>query len=78
LYNQDCTALAHWGAREDLFLLTAITVLDNEFMKNIFLFLQQAKLFMKQYSSTIGSKRKKITSKKATVPFLVGSIILQT
>lgn len=30
---------------------------------------------MKQYGSAIGSKREKITSKKATAPFLVGSII---
>lgn len=30
---------------------------------------------MKQYGSAIGNKKEEITSKKATVPFLVGSII---
>ena len=41
-----------------------------------FLFRRQTKLFMKWYLSAIGSKRKRVISKKAS--FLVGSIILQT
>lgn len=41
-----------------------------------FLFLWQTKLFMNRHLSAIGSKRKRVISKKAS--FLVGSIILQT
>lgn len=40
-----------------------------------FLFLQQTKLFMKLSNR---QQRGKITSRKATAPFLVGSVILQT
>lgn len=36
LYNQVCTALTHWGAKEDAVLPTAINSPDNEFMRNTF------------------------------------------